>query len=212
MEYVGLLAVEILVLYLVSRRIHLAFGGLFYRITKRKNFTVYLMAVLFLPGTFLHEMAHFLTALFLLVPVGQMELMPEVEDKGIKMGSVPVGQTDFVRRTLIGFAPVFFGIGGIFAILYIVISKELFGNPLVDALVLYLIFAISNSMFLSSKDTEGSWRFLLVFVPIVVALYVLGVRITLPTEFLQKVDLFLGVPIIIDLAIILLLKAIKSNK
>ena len=40
-------------------------------------------ALIFAPGTLIHEASHFLMALFILVPVGQLEIIPEIQDDKI---------------------------------------------------------------------------------------------------------------------------------
>lgn len=219
MIFLGALALEILVLYLLTKRIHLGFGRLIRKITGWEGVAGYLLAVLFLPGTFVHEAAHFLTALFLLVPVGQMELMPEVEGRQIKLGSVPVGKTDFIRRTLIGFAPVVFGIAAISAIVYFALQRGFLGMPFIMLFVLYLVFAISNTMFLSKSDIEGSWKILVLLLFISVLFYVVGLRIEISfvnsiftqkfVDFIKQVAIFLLMPVAVDSAFIILFKALK---
>lgn len=173
------------------------------------------MAMVFLPGTFIHEVAHFLMGLILLVPVGQFELMPEVEEEGmIKMGSVPIGKTDFIRRTMIGFAPLLVGVGLIFSILYFLLQKGLLSTPWIIAVTIYAIFVIGNTMFLSKKDIEGIWVFILFLVLIFAILWFLGVNIgiseggfiyqtIIPT--ITKANIFLAIPIGVDLILILIL-------
>ena len=97
--------VELVILSLLTRRLHQHISQAVFRITKNQKTTMYVLAILFLPGTFIHEVAHFLTALVLLVPVGQPEFLPEaIEGNKIKLGSVPIAKTDPLRRFLIGIA------------------------------------------------------------------------------------------------------------
>ena len=100
------------------------------------------------------------------------------------MGSLKVGATDPVRRFLIGFAPVLFGLFFISLIIWIFtyywpgISDNL-QRFLFLTLIAYLLFAVSNSMFLSKKDLAGSEYFLPVVALVVATLYFAGVRINL---------------------------------
>jgi hypothetical protein len=216
MLFVLLLIIEIFVLYLLSRRVTKKVHQLFYRLTKSEKWTNYLFAVFFLPGTFLHEVAHFLVALFLLVPVGQLELVPEMEEENkLKMGSVPVAKTDFLRRAAIGIAPFVFGLALIFVSLAWVKSQNLFANYLVVIFLGYLVFEVGNTMFASSKDLEGAWILLVVFLLAFLLLYLLGIRISLDSAsflssgllaLIKKANIFLLVPIIIDFVVISLLQ------
>lgn len=161
----------------------------------------YFFAILFLPGTFVHEISHFLTALVLLVPVGQIELMPEKFEGGVKLGSVPIGKTDPIRRTLIGIAPIIFGLGLIFGILYYVYKHNLYTMPIIVVLVALMSFEVGNTMFSSKKDLEGAMiAFILVAIIFAVS-YFLGLRIyiNLDSPIIKAADLFLLVPIGIDI-------------
>ena len=122
MVYLLLLLLEIIALYFLSRRVVRSVFHFFYQFTRRKSWGMYLFAILFLPGTFIHEISHFLAALFLLVPVGKLELIPRFKEEGggVDLGSVAIAKTDPVRRFLIGIAPVVFGLSIIFILLYLV--------------------------------------------------------------------------------------------
>src|SRR5258708_10781629 len=137
-------------------------------------------------------MSHFLTALFLLVPVGQIELVPVIEENGVRMGSVPIGKTDIIRRTLIGVAPILFGL----AIIFITISL-----PISWFIRVYIAFEIGNTMFSSERDLEGVIPFLVFLIIVYIILYFLGVRISFPInmELFKTADIFLLIPIGVDL-------------
>src|SRR3990170_742685 len=95
--------IELAILLALSRRIHQAIGSLLMWLTNDKQVSAYIFAIFFLPGTFVHETAHFLTALVLLVPVHQPEFFPEItDDKTIKLGSVQTAKSDPIRQFLIG--------------------------------------------------------------------------------------------------------------
>jgi len=212
--------VEIILLYSLARKVQIGFGRFFYKLTKSEKQSSYLLAVFFLPGTFVHEMAHFLTALFLLVPVGQIELMPEIiEGKGVKLGSVPIGKTDIFRRALVGFAPIIFGVGIILAMLSISVSNNYLENSWVTALIIYLIFEIGNTMFMSKRDLEGAWKLLIVVIFIIAIFYFIGFRFDpvsfnnlfseSVTEVFKTGDLFLAVPIAINVVLVGMFKSLK---
>ncbi len=187
-----LLIFEIFILYLLKRAVSIKIFRFLLGITKNRNRAIYLFAILFLPGTFIHEMSHFLTALFLLVPVGQIELVPVIEENGVRMGSVPIGKTDIIRRTLIGVAPILFGL----AIIFITISL-----PISWFIRVYIAFEIGNTMFSSERDLEGVIPFLVFLIIVYIILYFLGVRISFPInmELFKTADIFLLIPIGVDL-------------
>lgn len=215
MLYLIVFLFQILLLYLLSRKIANKVYGLFFNLTKSRRAANYLFALIFLPGTFLHEIAHFLTALFLLVPVGQIELMPEEKDEALKLGHVPIGKTDPVRRLLIGTAPLIFGVAIIFVSLSLAISKEVLTNPWVILGLSYLAFEVGNTMFSSKKDLEGAWMVLVILIFLLGVLYLLGIRIALSPESIlanqfievvKKANFFLLVPLVIDSLFLFLFK------
>ncbi len=208
MIYLLVFILQIVILYFLSRKVVNKVYGLFYRITKNKKWATYLFAILFLPGTFLHEAAHFLAALFLLVPVGQIELMPQEEGGHLKMGSVPIGKTDSLRRLIIGSAPLLLGISIIFASLGLAQSKNLTTNPGIILFLSWLTFEVGNTMFSSKKDLEGAWVFFVVLALTLLLLRFLGISISInvESEIIKKASIFLLVPIVIDSLILFLFR------
>lgn len=206
MFFLILLPFEILLIYILVRRTSRKILMFLYKVTKNRKVATYLFAALFLPGTFVHEMSHFLTGLFLLVPVGKVELFPEIEENGVKMGSVAIGKTDPIRRTLIGIAPVVFGLAIILGSVFWVYERGLFKEPIVVVILAYLIFEVGNTMFSSKKDVEGALRVFIPAVLIYLFLYFFGLRInfSLNFEVLREASIFLLIPIIIDLLLLIL--------
>ncbi len=191
MIYLLFLVFEIFVLYVLMRR---TLTRLMRLLGPR------LFAVVFLPGTFIHEMSHFLTALVLLVPVGNINLTPKIEEDGVRLGSVPIAKTDPIRRTLIGIAPIFFGLAIILGSIFYVYTNNLFGQPIALVILALVAFEVGNTMFASKKDLEGVFAVFVVVVLIGIVLYLLGLRVSFDTdwEIIKKADLFLLVPIGID--------------
>ena len=216
MIYLGIFLAELFLLYLFARKLHQGFGKFFYKITRSKKVTMYLFALLFLPGTLLHELSHFFTALFLLVPVGNIDLFPKMTDEHeIKLGSVPIGQTDFVRRAIIGVAPFIFGLFALFGLAYYVTTGGHLINILSHILFGYVVFQISNTMFSSKKDLEGSWKMIVLFIFAAVLFRVFGLHLDIVsigvflTPILSQVVVFLTIPIIINFVFLLLFRFAK---
>lgn len=147
--------------------------------------------VLFLPGTLLHEISHWLTARALGVQTRKFSLWPKIKKRGeLQMGAVQVDMADPFRHSLIGLAPLIFGtmavliIGqgwlGLGKIGEAIISGDLeaiwetLGQTLAvpDVWIwLYLIFAISNAMLPSASDREA-WRTVLIYLGLILALVI----------------------------------------
>ena len=210
MQYFVLFFLEIAVLFFLSKALSRAISLLL---------PIRALSVLFLPGVIIHELSHILIASILLVRVGRMEFSPKITEEGLKLGSAEIGKTDPIRRAIIGFAPVGVGISLILGIVYLALNNllffqklELYAAVLVILIVIYVLFAIANTMFSSSKDMEGSVELLAVFLIIFIALYLIGFRFP---EFIikflfseeiigliEKSSLFLLAPILIDVLIL----------
>lgn len=207
MIYIALFFAEITLLFFLSKKIQNQFSSFFYRVTKSKKFTVYLMSLLFLPGTFIHEMAHYLTALFLLVPVGDLRLIPEFEEGRVRMGSVSIGKTDPLRRFIIGVAPFLLGMGIIFLSLYFLTSGGFFDDWRDTLLIGLVSFEVGNTMFASKKDLEGALELFLFVAFVFILIYLLGVGqiISLPSvsftevfRLFRQATFYLLVPLGVD--------------
>lgn len=197
---------------------------IFYYFTRSHRVSIWLLSIIVLPGTFVHEMAHLLTAGGLLVRVGEISLFPEIKEHGVKLGHVEIEKTDFIRRALIGFAPVFFGMG------ILVGGVSLANNfyfqqgqyPVWLVLVLfYLVVVIGNTMFSSRKDLEGTLGFLVLFSSIAGAIYFLGwsdlflkLKLNLVDNhlgFYQNFAYFLAVPVLGDILVYVLAKLLVKK-
>lgn len=216
---------ELLLLFFLSRSTSIALSKVFHAFTKSYQATVRFLAVLYLPGTILHELAHLLMAGVLFVPVGDLEVIPKIEGSSVQLGSVQIAKTDPFRRMLIGVAPIIFGLGAIFAIFFF--FQMFFPTPnwWQIALLLYAVFVFANTMFSSKKDVEGMFSFLLTI--LIVGTLVLGmayffdikipyewvfqIDLSFANDFLSKFILLLSVPLIIDIVIILLVRLFVKN-
>ncbi|MFZ5912127.1 MAG: hypothetical protein ACOYYU_19140 [Chloroflexota bacterium] len=137
--------------------------------------TMAIFSLLFFPGVLLHEFSHFITAKLLAVPTRGFSVIPQMMPEGyLRMGYVEVAETDIVRDSLIGAAPL---VLGNLAVAYIAIQRlHLF--PLWDVLRngqmnlfwmgitllpqvkdfplwFYLTFAISSTMLPSQSDRHA---------------------------------------------------------
>lgn len=218
MFYLSLFVIELIALFYVSRSLQKKLGSFLFRVTRNKKISVYIMAILFLPGTVIHELSHFLTGLFLLVPVGEIEFIPELSEDTVKLGSAEIGKTDPIRRFLIGVAPLVVGTCLILSVVYyfsqnLIVSENVW---LARSLVGVIVFEVANTMFLSKKDLEGSWRIYLLLIFLFFVLYFLGINLSAEAvNWLtdSKLNLifataafFMAIPVVIDFVIIGLLK------
>lgn len=154
MSIAAIFVVELLALYFLSQKLIQKLGRFFYSVTKSEFWSVWLMAVVFLPGTFIHEVSHLITALILFVPVGEIEFMPVYKNGRVKLGSIEIGKVDPVRNFLVGVAPLVFGLAIISACLYFFIANSLYNNWKAIAILVYIVFEVGSTMFLSREDLK----------------------------------------------------------
>lgn len=202
---VFLLLFELILLYLLSRRVIQTLYSLLHMLTRSRTVAIWIVSIIFFPGTVVHELAHLFTAEILGVHTGKLTLVPEsLEGTEIKAGGVMIAETDAFRRTVIGVAPVIWGVTLLTALSYWLptlwqqtVNTINQGNALTDYsfyalfLVLYALFSVSNSMFSSKEDMKGVIPFVITVVLFAVAAYIAGFRFGLTGELLAKTTLVL---------------------
>lgn len=175
------------------------------------------MSILFFPGTLVHELSHMFMAIILQVKIGNMELIPKLIGQELKMGSVQIARSDPIRRVMIGMAPFLFGTSILLGIFFYAVQNKLLDNQIFIILIGYIVFEIGNTMFSSKRDMEGAFELLLVIIVLIILLYIVGFRLPIlnPSiifsnhvlkEGFQKGNIYLAVPLGIDLIVISLLK------
>jgi hypothetical protein len=192
-----ILIIELLALYILSRRVTQAVYTLLLIIFRTRTIALPILLVLEFPGTVVHELAHLFTAGILGVRTGKLSLEPEnIRDEHVKAGSVAIAETDPFRKYAIGLAPIVWGLVILTAIAYFLPDlaskgEALTGSPFWKNPSFYLLlgagyfmFAISNTMFSSSTDLSGFAPFALVLSIFLAIFYFLGLRITLTGSML----------------------------
>lgn len=182
------LAVTLVLLLVIERWIHRHLQGTMLLLVGDREIAVVLYALPLMPGIVLHEFSHALTARLLGVRAGRVSIGPRLADERIQLGFVPVEETDVVRASLIGLAPLLAGTAVILLIGYSVFDIEVMQQGFVNGdwvevaeglaetlrapdvwLWLYLIFAVSNTMLPSESDREA-WVPILLFMVLVAVL------------------------------------------
>ncbi len=217
---------ELSILFLTSRLVSQSLFSLFYGIAKREKVASQLLALVFFPGTLIHELAHFLMAKILFVRTGKISLTPQLQESGIRLGSVEVAKTDMIRRFLIGVAPLLVG-GGVISVVTYYTLPHLYPFSLtlqyaaIAFFYLYGIFVIANTMFSSKKDMEGALGLLIFLAFIIVVLFVAGkgnfliwvvqsfLSQELVQQYMQKLSILFLFPIGLNLVILVLFKFLR---
>lgn len=132
--------------------------------TKNLTFATYVIAALYLPGVIIHELSHLVVAVFLLLDVKGMSLIPHAEPTpggiGLQLGSVEYYRQDPIRGAIVGIAP--FIVGNI-VLYFLFINPYLssLSSPLREILLSYLVLILSSTMFSSKQDMIDVWVVLL---------------------------------------------------
>jgi hypothetical protein len=149
-------------------------------------------------------------AKILFVPVYGFSLRPKIFGNELRLGHVEVAKSDFLRRFLVGIAPILFGITILIGSVYLLFTFNKTHEILFIIGEGILVFEVANTMFMSKKDMEGSWKVWIALGLIVVILYVLGIQgqsiVTIlqsNNQFFTHISEYLAIPIVLDLFLIL---------
>lgn len=226
--YAAIFVLEIILLFALSFLVTRKMSSVFLKITKNRTATIYLISLIFLPGIIIHELAHYFCASFLFVHVGRINFLPKIsEGETVTMGSVEVGNTDPIRRAIIGFAPVISGVALICAIAYLFYSRfsqtlfppsSFLDLGILIALV-YIVFVIGNTMFSSRKDVEGTVELLAVIMLFFFTLVLAGIRVDTgiinlvisQEELIKQFVIFLAPLVGIDMIFLIVGVLIKTD-
>ncbi len=186
------LTIILILLFLADRWLHRHLQGVMLLLAGDPEIALWLYAIILFPGVVLHELSHALVAGLLGVNIGRINVLPRRVGKRIQLGFVPVEETDFIRASLIGAAPLFVG-----GAVVVALGHFVFGTPdLVAALTArnwraalnglyaavqapdawfwaYLTFTIGNTMLPSRSDVHA-WPVLGIVTGIVIALVLLA--------------------------------------
>lgn len=204
---------ELLGQFILSKLLFREISLFTHSLVKNRKIALLFFSFLFLPGTFVHELSHYIMAVILRVKVYSFTLWPKLEGDSIRLGSVEIAQTDVIRRFFIGAAPFIIGVSLITFMLFEFIPLVFTQHEYVLWIAVFIIFEISNSMFSSRKDMEGAGG-------VIVALAVSGIlykwllaqyiHVSIPysvmahlTPIVHQLSLYLLIPIGIDLVLFL---------
>jgi hypothetical protein len=185
------LIIAFLLMLGLRRWIEAHFQGLAYLITGHPTVALWVFFLIFLPGTLVHELSHWLVAKLLGVSTGRIVIWPQAKRNGtLWLGAIQIGRADPVRSSLIGLAPLISG-----SVLVALIGAHLqlgtLGNALASGrwelvwgdlvrsinlpdfwLWVYLLFAIANRMLPSPADREP-WKPVIVFL-VLLSVFIVG--------------------------------------
>ena len=128
-----------------------------------------LYAILFLPGTIIHELSHWIVAEILQIPTGEISILPEYnysDRTERRLGSVMTARTDPIRGFLIGSAPLIVGLI-VLTILGSIVSslpiEEIYLTERWKIYVLMYSFIVMGNSIATSKSDRRYLPFMVVF-------------------------------------------------
>lgn len=166
--WVLLFFLQIFIVSLVSKNIYESLFIITRKLFGGRDLSVYIVSFIFLPGTLIHEMSHVMTTLLVGGRVGRINLWPQIEHDHIKLGTAEVEVMDPFRNSLVGVSPLIIGSA------LIVYLSSVFQNQTIEIQILigYVIFQISNSMFLSPSDIKEFKYLFLIFIIILILVFI----------------------------------------
>lgn len=211
-----MLIAQIVTLYFLSRQ---SINELFHTLRifiKSEKRVLTLVTVFFLPGTILHEMAHFFGATLLMLKVKEVTILPQRKNHYVKLGSVLYEKKDVIRGVLVGISPFFFAM----FFFWLTSKTHIFPHPnlIVSILSGYGIFVVTSTMFSSSKDLQDLLFVIPLGIIVIGILYILNIRI----EFMvnrnvletverisSEINIYLFSGIVMHVCLIVFLKSLR---
>ena len=175
-----LFVLQTIVLYFLSRVVIQELFLFLLRVLRKKSIAYTFLALIFLPGTAVHELSHFFAATALFLPVVEVRILPQWRGNELYLGMVSYKKTDFIRSVIIGIAPFF----GACFFYWFFAAFHLFpaSSIILNIGMVYLFFAVSSNMFSSKQDLIDA-GYLIPLIAAGLALYYLigtPVHISLP--------------------------------
>lgn len=165
---------QIFFLFLLSNSFHKKLHYLGTIISKNQLFVAKAIGFVFFIGTLVHELSHILMARLLFVRTRNINMTTEIiDDKHIRYGAAEIEVTDPFRSSLIGLAPLLFGI---ILIYFLTIDINFISLSWLDFIKLFFIAQISNSMFLSDSDTKHLKLILISLLIIFIILFIFSFK------------------------------------
>ncbi|MBI3955600.1 hypothetical protein HY338_04080 [Candidatus Gottesmanbacteria bacterium] len=192
-----LFIILVFLIFLIARKNHNLLYLLLFLWTNSRNFAINFLSAIFLLGTLIHEVSHWITATLLRVPTGELSILPKIKDNGeIQAGKLEIAKTDPFRHALIGLAPMLIGLVLIYLIgrIFFINLSDIFNtkNLILNTIGGYLLFVITSTMFSSRKDLETMVIALPVMLLVIFMLNYIGVRIFFDPTLFEKTQKILA--------------------
>ena len=217
--YFVLFIVEILSIYFLAHYLLTISFHLMRKLFHSDTAIIWIIAMLYLPGTILHEISHYFFALLLIMNPEEVSILPRIDGDHIRLGHVLYRKhhSEFVRPIIVGIAPFFGAIGLLWVIqLFHLFPSVLWWQTIVFG---YLILAITANMFSSKQDLVDLIYIVPIFLIVGAVIYIFQIQIkpevvlqiiTAFDSFFKTIQIPLLFSIIVHSILIVIIKVILS--
>lgn len=210
--------IGLICIYLSKKSLVKQLTILIHRLGGGQRATIIIWSIIFLPGTIIHEVSHFLTAAFTGARTGRVEIFPEFLDEefenegkaGVALGYVQTQTLNPLQGFLVGTAPFTSGI--ILLIWLASLMQSSFVQESYYAMFLegYLFFTIANSFFPSWSDIKQTLPLIAISIIVFLLAWYFGFQIFIPQqssfwEVIKTLSNALNISVIFNVMIIGLL-------
>lgn len=206
-------------LFVTQKWLMVQISKLIHKLGGSRNSLIVVWSIIFLPGTVIHELSHFLFAILTGARTGKIEIFPrfleedwEDEESGgnVTLGYVQTQRLNPIQGLFVGLAPFIVGIAMLVWISSQIQLSYLSASYFLLAFQGYLFFTISNSFFPSSSDLKHVYPVVITLIIILAALWFFGVKfLVTPSaafyDLLTTMSLTLMFSALVNLAIVIML-------
>lgn len=149
----------LVILYFSQKSLLHQFSYLVRHFGGSRKFLIILWSLIFLPGTVVHELSHFLFAILVGARTGKIEVFPEFlegedehSDGSVALGYVQTQKLNIIQGVLVGLAPFIVGLCLLVYLGTLITSNYYLQNYQLLIFQVYFFFTVSNSFFPSNTD------------------------------------------------------------
>jgi len=183
---------SLLALLLTKKKMTADFSRFVHCISGSQHTAIIVWSLIFLPGTLIHEVSHFLVAALTGARTGRIEIFPEYledeDDARVALGSVQTQKLNPIQGFLVGIAPF---ISGLALLIWLAsLLQAGFATQNIWLLVFegYLFFTIANSFLPSWPDIRQTLPFVIISLLIALLAWYFGFQIFLnPASYIWPI-------------------------
>ena len=210
-------------LLLTKKRMTSDLSHLVHRLGGSQHSVIIVWSTIFLPGTLIHEISHFLVAALTGARTGKIEIFPEyLEDKldekstHVALGSVQTQKLNPIQGFLVGIAPFISGMALLIWLASLLQTSFTARDVWLLLLEGYLFFTVANSFFPSWSDIKQALPFVIISLVVTLLAWYFGFQIFLNSNsyiwtILNSLWQAIGISVLINLSLIGVLFILNLN-